>query len=360
MGVHRGNYKEKWNRIWGIAAAVLFLASICLQAAARWIPGFGEWYGRWIYPALVTTVGRLWGFLSFSVSEIGIYLLMISCIVYGILNRRQWLSMLLHTWFLLSLIFFLFTVNCGINYYRLPFSTYSGLKVKDHSTEDLVSLCRFLTGKVNETAGKRRELLRSEMLLTEEAGEQGVKAMEKLGAAYPELSGFYPKPKPVLFSRILSVQQLSGIYSPFIIEANYNREMTSYNIPHTICHELSHLKGFMREDEANFIGYLACTGSDSILYQYSGYLSGWIYAGNALAKADLQTYYELLDELDEMALADLRENNSFWDRFDTKAAEISNQMNDAYLKLNSQEDGVKSYGRVVDLMLAYYFHETTP
>ena len=32
--------------------------------------------------------------------------------------------------------------------------------------------------------------------------------------------------------------------------------MPFYNIPHTICHELSHLKGYMREDEANFIGYL--------------------------------------------------------------------------------------------------------
>jgi hypothetical protein len=32
---------------------------------------------------------------------------------------------------------------------------------------------------------------------------------------------------------------------------------------------------------------------------------------------------------------------------------VSNQLNDTYLKLNSQSDGVKSYGRMVDLMLAY-------
>ena len=69
--------------------------------------------------------------------------------------------------------------------------------------------------------------------------------------------------------------------------------MPYYNIPHTICHELSHLKGFMREDEANFIGYLACIGSDSPDFRYSGYLTGWVYAGNALAKADLEAYYGL-------------------------------------------------------------------
>lgn len=28
-------------------------------------------------------------------------------------------------------------------------------------------------------------------------------------------------------------------------------------------------------------------------------------------------------------------------------------MNDTYLKMNSQADGVKSYGRMVDLMLSY-------
>lgn len=46
------------------------------------------------------------------------------------------------------------------------------------------------------------------------------------------------------------MQQLCGVYSPFTVEANYNGDMPDYNVPHTLCHELSHLKGFMREDEA--------------------------------------------------------------------------------------------------------------
>ena len=35
-------------------------------------------------------------------------------------------------------------------------------------------------------------------------------------------------------------------------------------------------------------------------------------------------------------------------------AEAANQINDVYLKVNDQKDGVKSYGRMVDLMLEYY------
>ena len=107
-------------------------------------------------------------------------------------------------------------------------------------------------------------------------------AMFSLGATYPELSGYYPQPKGLLFPAFLSVQNLSGIYSPFTIEANYNSAMVSYNLPFTICHELSHLRGFMQEKEANFIGFLACVNADDTAFNYSGYLLGWIYATNEI------------------------------------------------------------------------------
>ena len=40
--------------------------------------------------------------------------------------------------------------------------------------------------------------------------------------------------------------------------------MVSYNLPFTTCHELSHLRGFMQEEEANFIGFLACVNADDM------------------------------------------------------------------------------------------------
>jgi hypothetical protein len=54
-------------------------------------------------------------------------------------------------------------------------------------------------------------------------------------------------------------------------------------------------------------------------------------------------------------MRDLRANNEYWDQFENKkAAEVANKVNDTYLKANEQEDGVQSYGRVVDLLLAEY------
>ena len=218
-----------------------------------------------------------------------------------------------------------------------------------------VEITRTIARRFNERYAKKNPVFpEPSAAMLRELGMEGVKSMKGLGTAYPQLSGYYPYPKPLMNPRLLSIQQLCGIYSPFTIEANYNREMPYYNIPHTICHELSHLKGFMREDEANFIGYLACIGSDSPDFRYSGYLTGWVYAGNALAKADLEAYYGLYGRLAPEAARDLAWNNQFWDRFDGKVAEASTQLNDRYLKANNQEDGVRSYGRMVDLMLAYY------
>ena len=52
-------------------------------------------------------------------------------------------------------------------------------------------------------------------------------------------------------------------------------------------------------------------------------------------------------------------NNVFWDRFEGKTAEVSTKVNDTYLKAHSQTDGVLSYGRMVDLMLADFYSDVT-
>lgn len=282
---------------------------------------------------------------------------------------RKPIISLARMFFFTCLLLFLFTVNCGVNYYRPPFSYEAGMVMEPSSPKELYDLCSLLITQVNgsleeaENLGaspdglypaETADMPRLSAAALRELGLEAVASMHRLGDTYPQLGGFYPYPKPLINSRLLSVQQLCGIYSPFTIEANYNREMPYYNIPHTVCHELSHLKGYMREDEANFIGYLACIDSQSPYFRYSGYLMGWVYAGNALAKVDLNAYHELYGRLSPKAVRDLRWNDRFWDRYDGKVAEASNRLNDRYLKANNQNEGVKSYGHVVDLMLAYY------
>ena len=117
----------------------------------------------------------------------------------------------------------------------------------------------------------------------------------------------------------------------------------------------------MREDEANYIAYRTCMASDSIDLQYSGTMLALIHTGNALYRQDAERYYELYRaHISESVSKDLIANNEYWDQFEkpmvgeTTVGEIADKVNDAYLKANDQQDGTKSYGRVVDLLLAEY------
>ena len=152
----------------------------------------------------------------------------------------------------------------------------------------------------------------------------------------------------------MSYCQITGIFIPFTCEANVNVDIPYYNLPSTMCHELTHLRGYMREDEANFIAYLASLQSDSPDFQYSGVMLAYAYVENALYRADQQAWREASALLSDGVRRDLAANSAYWKQFEGPVAEISSQVNDSYLKANKQEDGVKSYGRMVDLLLADY------
>jgi len=349
----------RWKLVF---SAVCLAVAVALLVCARKVPGFAVIYAGYVYPVWVNTVGRFMSLFPVSVVEILLYVL-IAVIILGILRillfRKGYRiacagSGLLSLLCAASFLFCLYALNCGINYYNTPFSEKESFELGEHSLDELEALCRRLTEDVNTYSAKILRTKHGLCRLENNVQTRAVAAMKAAGETYTSLSGYYPVPKPLIVSQILSVQQLSGIYAPFTVEANYNRHMTPYNIPFTACHELSHLKGFMREDEANFIAWLACMSSEDVDFNYSGALLGWIYATNALYAEDADRYRAVASGLSEEVWADLEDNREFWDKYEGKTAEIADKINDTYLKANDQSDGVKSYNRMVDLMLAYF------
>lgn len=372
-----------------LAAAVILLAlSAGLMALAAARPQFAEWYAENIYPVFVDTAGRLWGIFPFSVSEIGLYIL-ISAFLLSLAGMAvqvvrwaraaraaaqsteqtaaqgteqtavqnaaraasSWLSCILLAAGILA---FLYTICCGINYHRRSFSEEEGIVTYRYTAQELKDVCLWLTEEVNALSGEVDRDSSGVMTLEAPEGEGAVEAMRDLAEEFPALEGYYPQPKKLLVSEILSYQGLTGIYSPFTVEANYNGDMTAYNIPFTACHELSHLRGFMQEEEANFIAFLACIGAERTDFQYSGYLSGWVYCMNALYRADHESWQEVRPLLAEEAGPDLEADSAFWDEYEGRISETADRINDTYLKVNGQADGVRSYSRMVDLIVAYF------
>lgn len=346
-----------------VAAALFTIASFILLWISHSFLGFSNWYTEHIYPLFVQSLGRFWGILPYSAAESMLYILLAvllsSFVVLAIKTIQKkagltsWRHYLSHLFLLCGFLLFLYTLCCGINYGRTSFSETVGIETSAYTEKELADLCNTLA---DELTSLDSDISRPETgisSMSNDTSETARAAMTKLGRQFPQLSGYYPKPKKLLFPALLSVQNLSGIYIPFTVEANYNNAMTAYNIPFTMCHELSHLRGFMQEEEANFIAFLACITSDSPEFRYSGYLMGWLYASNQLYDVNYELYQQSYDRLPPGARADLKANNAFWKKYEGRIAEVSNQMNDSYLKANGQADGVKSYDRMVDLMMAY-------
>ena len=344
---------------------ILLLIAGALEAGAIFIDSFADSYVRSVYPFLVCKIGGFFGKINAAVAEYGLYALIVLLFICLLVVLRTIFSktehkltrlfgVLTHVILWASLLAAVYVINCGINYRCTLFSTTYGFSREAYSTERLKAVCLRLTDDVIRDRKLVNRDSEGVMLPDGDYEAKAVKEMKDLAKAYPRLDVDYPMPKSPLVPAILSVQHVRGVYSPFTIEAIYNSDMTGYNLPFTICHELSHLSGFMNESEANFIAWLACRESDDASFRYSGNLTAWIYCTNRLAGVDRDRYLELRNSLPKEVITDLEANSRFWSKYPEEIGEIHDKVNDSYLKVNGQEEGVRTYGRMVDLIVNFY------
>ncbi len=348
---------------WPVGVIIYFLARADRDIAENI-------FARGIFRAYVWLMTHITGWIPFSLAEflvIAFPVFILTMIVTGIVktvkNKGKRLisaaGLIRNLLAVAGIVFLWFMIGAGTNYYRYEYAHFSGLEryMGRSTTDELYGLCIGLADRASQA---RNELTGDEHAFRSaysdrERAYQGKLAMEKLSDTIPVLKGYYPKPKSVLFSRFMSRFNITGVYFPWTVEANVNVDIPDYSRGAVLCHELSHLRGFMREDEANFIGYLACVNSDSAELRYSGYMLALIYAGNKLYEDSPELYRELYATYSPGMKADLKENSLYWDQFKDKVLErVGEKMNDTYLKINNQTDGTKSYGRMVDLLLAEY------
>ena len=320
-----------------------------LLIAARHVSGFAEWYSVSIYPLITGTAGRLTGAVPFSLAEAAVCILPFIVIADIVRCRKRLGSAFLHILLIASVLFFLYAANCGVNYHRNSFVDPEALSGAEFTEEQLVDFCEYIISRI-EDCGPAPECPQGA-----ELAESARKSMDKLSESSSSLRGYYPVPKQLsVLSGAFSAMGVSGIYSPFTVEANINGEMPGMEKPFTACHELSHLRGYMNEGEANYIGWLACIGSDDPAFNRSGWLMGWMYAGGTLRRVDPERYEKLCEKLPSYAASEIGDNRQFWVSHETRASEVQDRVNDAYLKANDQKDGIQSYGMVTMLMLMYY------
>lgn len=327
-------------------------------------------YSMGIYKFISILLSIITGLFPFSIAEIGIYFILILFLYKTIIliknlirgkvvikSYRSLLKLLKKALISTSIIYFAFLFIWGLNYYRMPFSETSGIKVTQYSKAELEKLCLYLIEQANALREKVEE--NNLGIMTIPKGKKWVLENAYLGFnnisdVYNTLSGQYGKSKPIMLSKLMCYTGIAGIYFPFTGEANVNINVPYPNLPSTVTHEMAHQRGYAREDEANFIAYLASVSNPYIEFKYSGTLLALTHSISALYKEDKESCEKLKSKFSKGLLRDINYINSFWQKYEGPVEKASTELNNAYLKANNQKDGIKSYGRMVDLLIACY------
>jgi hypothetical protein len=336
---------------------------IIINLVTARVPKFIEnYYSTGINKPIRQLLSLSTGILPVSLAEllmIALWMVPIAMVVVLLIKIKKggFLKQLLNIGVYLSALYVLFMILWGFNYNRLSFDKIAGLELEKSSKEQLYNLCESLIERANDLRGQVKE--NSQGVMTIEGGHKDVfkRAAEgfyKAAETYPALGGRYGSPKAVLLSEPMSYTGITGIYMPYTGEPNVNVNIRDFMLPCTTTHEMAHQRGFAREDEANYIAYLTCTAHPDADFKYSGVMLALINSMNALAKSDYDAFKTLAGRYSEGVKRDLIDNREFWTKYEGKIEKVANNVNNTYLKSNGQEDGVESYGRMVDLLLAEY------
>ena len=364
----------------------LLAASIVLNLVGWYSPSFCNWYVENVFTIWAETYGRLTGLFSFSVGEWLLYigfLLVVLFFVWGIIEgilgvarKKKKGELRFSKGFVFYFKFMLWvvgivslemTLTCFLQFHVSPINERYSIGAgtcDEYGLEELIILRDYVVVQVNALS---EEMKRDENGYLVYEGDMKTNAklqMHRLSKDFPNLKGYYPDPKPFFFSDFFSQQYMMGYYFPFSMEANYNDRMYVVNMPASICHELSHLKGFLLEDEANFIGYLACVGSEDAFFRYSGYLSVLGYLDRDFYAAigqDKEVYFSHPVICEQVIEDDIFLTEDAWNEVEADALldtemvkEASDKIVETNLTINGVADGKVSYSRVVDLLLQYY------
>jgi hypothetical protein len=351
-----------------LACKILYIcagASLIIYVAARISEPFADFFCRYVASGVRAVLAWLTAWLPFSLGEATVLLLPVAAgffIHYS--NKycsgswRDVFTAALMAFSVVAAVFTVFVFTLGTGYRGSTLDKKLDLDRKPCSAAELYDTAVILGDIVNEKAGQ----------LTAAEGDFTVmpygyaELSSKLCDAYAKLCddcGFIQRlrspVKPVMLSEPWTYTHITGVYTFFTGEANINTNMPDYTIPYTAAHELAHQRGIAREDEANFVAFLACMSSDDPYIQYSGALSMYEYVINALYSADRDLFSKAREGIADSANAEMNAYNRFFEKYRKNvAATVSGKVNDTYLKSQGQSAGSVSYGLVVDLAVAWY------
>jgi hypothetical protein len=250
-------------------------------------------------------------------------------------------------------IYIAFNFLWGLNYNRLGISKQLGLDVQPYTTKDLASITGLLQLRLNNAAtfvsdDHRKRLNRNKAIF---AGASGAYVE---GARHFAFLNYYPASiKPSLYSHIGHYFGFTGYYNPFTGEAQIKTTVPFFIKPFVATHEIGHQLGYAKENEANFVGFLACRLSPDPEFQYSVYYDMYLYAVRELGRRDSVLAKSFQEKLDPQVKKDNAAMKNYLRRSANPIEPFVSRLYDSYLRWNNQPNGKWTYDQVVAWLIAY-------
>ncbi|MEM7185399.1 MAG: DUF3810 domain-containing protein [Bacteroidota bacterium] len=343
-----------------ILALLLPVQYIALRVL-RFFPEFVEtYYSQGIYPYIAKLSRYVFGWIPFSFGDVLYTFLVLYLIRWLYKNVRRARKIprrvALEIVASLSVIYCVFNLMWGLNYYRVPLHQTLELD-RDYTTEELIATTERLIEKANAMHRQLGFEDSTKVVLPysqQEVFQKSINGYQNLEEEFPSLR-YSPKSiKKSGWSLGLTYMGYSGYFNPLTGEAQVNNLIKTYKFPVVSCHEQAHQIGYAAENEANFIATLATLHNDDPYIQYTGYIFALRYCVNEIARRDLDTYEAILPTINFGILESYREMREFWASYENPFEDISKAFWDQFLKANNQSKGIMSYSYMVALVVNYF------
>ena len=349
--------KKRTKVILTLLLPVQYIALLILRRFPKFIETY---YSQGIFPYLSKLSRYFFGWIPFSVGDLFYALLIIMLGRWLYKNVRRVRSepvlFVVDITATLSIIYFVFNMIWGLNYYRVPLHQTLELD-RDYSTEELISTTERLIVKANQLHRKLGYADSTKIDLPysqKEIFDKSVDGYKNLEEEYPNLH-YSPKSiKKSTWSLGLTYMGYSGYFNPLTGESQVNGLIKTYKFPVVSCHEQAHQIGYAAENEANFIATLATLHNDDPYIQYTGYIFALRYCVNEIARRDMDAYEAILPTINYGILESYREMREFWKSYENPFEDISKAFWDQFLKANNQSKGIMSYSYMVALVVNYF------
>ena len=341
---------------------------ILLTIAIKWVslyPDFVEKnYSLGVYPLISRVQRFLFGWIPVSIGDL----------VYGFLwlvvfyktwilirdlfrkkvNRAYLLSGMQQIFFFILFVYVFFNLLWALNYNRTGIAGQLGLEVKKYSVADLDTLTRAMESKLNYYAQFVTEAQRDSFNKKKRLFHEAELAYKQASATYPFLSFNGNSVKPSLFSYLGNYLGFQGYYNPFSGEAQVNTTVPRFIEPFVTAHEIAHQLGYARENEANFVGFLATHRYPNNAFLYSVYYDMYNYCIIELGASDTTLARASIERIHPQVKKDIKEYRAFYRKYRNPIEPIIMWGYGEYLKANNQPEGKRSYNQVVLWLVAYY------